>query len=124
MSNIDWTHALELFNKETETLEGGGIIIYPNGSIEAAESHYGELSDSMYTEDDVCYYNGHPLYEIEFVENGFTYMPMEDAEVPTEGFLEYHANKYLENEQSAFLGATSISGDEDELVWLFIHKAE
>ena len=28
MSNIDWTHALELFNKETETLEGGGIIVH------------------------------------------------------------------------------------------------
>ena len=123
MSDIDWTRALELFNEETETLEGGGIIVHPDGTVEAAESHYGELSDAMYVEGDVYYYNGHPLCEKEFVEDGFTYMPMENAEVSTRNFLKYQAHKYLEHGQSAFIGATVISDYEDESMWLFIHKA-
>ena len=48
MSNIDWKAVKGLFDRETETLEGGGVIVSRDGSVKPAESHYGELFDTVY----------------------------------------------------------------------------
>lgn len=125
----NWTAAAKLFDTETETLEGDGIILRPNGTIETAEAHFGEMQGDLYVEDDVWYYDGHPLHEGTFeAHGGFEYTPMHESENITPEFLKYHAHNALDEGKAVFLGATSYSiTDEDSdyydtAAWFFIRK--
>lgn len=125
MSNINWKAVKELFDRETETLEGGGVIVSRDGSVKPAESHYGELFDTVYEEDDLWFYNGHPLSADEFEENGFRYRIQHPSAVADEGFLKYWAEDSLEEFPAVFLGAMSVPATDDELHgWFFIIKGE
>ena len=118
MSNFDWSEIKKLFDKETETLEGGGVIVRRDGSFEKhPEDWFGELFDTAYEEDGVWYYNEHPLYEDEFEDGGFRYRIQHQSAVPNEEFLEYWATSVLTEFPAVFLGATTVyssSTDEDD----------
>ena len=125
MSNIDWKAVKGLFDRETETLEGGGVIVSRDGSVKPAESHYGELFDTVYEEDDLWFYNGHPLSADEFEEDGFRYRIQHPSAVADEGFLEYWAEDVLEEFPAVFLGAMSVPATDDGVHgWFFIIKGE
>lgn len=110
MSAFNWSEIKDLFDKETETLDGGGIVVRRDGSVEKhPDGWYGHLFDTAYEKDDVWYYNGHPLYEDEFEDGGFRYRIQHQSAVANEEFLQYWAEDVLEDFPAVFLGATTVS---------------
>lgn len=126
MSDFNWSAIKELFDKETETLEGGGVMVHSDGTFEPhPNNHYGELHDTLYETEDGWYYGGHHLSEDEFVENGFRYRIQHQSAVADEDFLKYWAQEVLQDYPSVFLGATAVFSEEDDLSeWFFIIKGE
>ena len=130
MSDFNWAEIKDFFDKETETLEGCGIIVHRDGSFEKHPNYwYGELFDSAYEEGDVWYYNGHPLHDEEFEDGGFRYRIQHSSAIANEEFLRYWAEDVLKDYPAVFLGATTVSSvstdsDEGELLdaWFLILK--
>ena len=43
MTSVDWKKIYAAFERETETLDGGGVIVSPSGEVTSAPSGHGYL---------------------------------------------------------------------------------
>lgn len=119
----NWDEVYALFEQETESLSGGGVIVHTDGSIEPHPDHYhAELEPAELVEEPngTWSYAGNPLYEESFDYQGRRYFPMHSSEVPTPGFLRHHAEPVLDRGKDVFLGAEAIIPEDGEGIWFFI----
>lgn len=80
---MDWEAVAEKFYWETETYEGGGVVLYPDGHFEVLEDHLLDFSggvDCFERRDDLYYYHAADGTEVPFWET-----PYFDKEL-SEGF--------------------------------------
>lgn len=109
MSNVDWKKVFEAFERETETLDGGGVIVSPSGEVTSAPSGHGylELIGELEGGEVVFDYDNANLNS-PFREGGFTYIPHEPAETAHPDYLQHHSQEILDSGHRAFLGAQMI----------------
>ena len=109
MSNVDWKKVFEAFERETETLDGGGVIVSPSGEITSAPGghRYLELVGDLESGEVVFDYDNANLNS-PFREGGFLYIPHEPAETAHPDYLQYHAGDILDSGHRVFLGAQTI----------------
>lgn len=113
---MNWDEALKLYNQETETLEGGGIIVHTDGTVGSAEYHHNDLtdgSDTTYVKDGVYYWADGDVCTGDFPNAGLFVKDMNvylkvigNSDYVTADFLRWQAEQAGYPDNDVFLGAT------------------
>lgn len=113
---FDWDAIADKWYWETEVLEGGGVIIHPDGTFEAAPDHYMDLSggtDTTYIKDEVWYWADGDIQLGHFPhtdpDTGYTFKVIGESDVMNDApFARALAESTgVLGEKDVFLGATS-----------------
>lgn len=110
--NVDWDDVYAIFERETEALEGGGVIVYGDKPPAPAPSHegYDEEVCYAYLEDGEHMLLGNALHAMgTFSYQGYTYRLMEASNVVDADYLREVAEPILDSERGVFMGAVAIS---------------